>query len=203
MSKLICLSGWRRSGKDTVGNYLSFFHNYSKLSFAEKLKDVTSSIFDVERKLFDDDLLKDSPLTQYPVEDKTDPTSITLQGTLSGEFRQLENSQFFSPRTLCILMGSVGRTVKNDFWVEKTVKDLSAHNNYVITDLRYRNELDSLYRSVKFHEIVSIRINRFDTIDSNNSSERDLDDYAFDHYLNNTDSIKTLYKNLDDLIKIL
>lgn len=201
MSVIICLSGWRRSGKDTVGNYLECFNGFQKISFAKSLKDHTAELFDLDRTLFDSDEHKDMPLLDYPVEEKLDNSSEALIKTLNGEFKQIEGKGYFTPRTLCILVGSMGRTTKNDFWVQKSLKNLSANNNYIITDCRYKNELISVQKYVKFHEVIPIRINRFNSVDSNNSSERDLDDYPFKYYLENKGSILELYRNLDLLLK--
>ncbi len=45
MSNLVGITGYKRHGKDTVGDYLVNFHGYRKLAFADSLKKALSAIF--------------------------------------------------------------------------------------------------------------------------------------------------------------
>jgi hypothetical protein len=45
MSNLVGITGYKRHGKDTVGDYLVNFHGYRKLAFADSLKRALSAIF--------------------------------------------------------------------------------------------------------------------------------------------------------------
>ena len=52
--KVLLISGYKRSGKDTVANYLIDTKNFSKVSFAASLKDLTANEFNIERNILDD-----------------------------------------------------------------------------------------------------------------------------------------------------
>ena len=63
---------------------------------------------------------------------------------------------------------------------------------YVISDVRYKSEMKAL--KDKFgSNVTSVRVERFDSCDSTDPSERDLDDYEFDRVLSNRGSLIALY----------
>jgi hypothetical protein len=53
--KIIALSGFMNSGKDTVANFLVRERNFRKVSFADSLKDCVASVFHWDRKLLQGD----------------------------------------------------------------------------------------------------------------------------------------------------
>lgn len=58
MSKLIGLVGYAGAGKDTVASHLVSAHDFTQFSFAFKLKEIISGIFDVPMNHFEDRHLK-------------------------------------------------------------------------------------------------------------------------------------------------
>ena len=50
---IIGICGLIGSGKDTIADYLVEKHNFTKMSFADKLKDAVSQMFEWDRELLD------------------------------------------------------------------------------------------------------------------------------------------------------
>lgn len=188
--KVFALSGWKCSGKDTAADFLVGEYNFQKLSFAAPLKDLVSSNYNIPRSWLDDPAQKEAPLTQYPVIG-TDDFSITLQQRLDSELR----SGFWTPRALCILEGSSKRAVYANYWVKRVAElIIQTPYDFVISDLRYKSEADTLKMLVP--GIKLIRLDRFDSVDTQDPSERDLDNYKFDYILENRKSREELFNQI-------
>lgn len=194
MGNVIALSGWRGSGKDTVANYLVTEYGYKQMSFAARLKDVVASTYGVPREDLDDPTKKEMPLTTYPAI-PSDPFSEKVHLMLRDEL----SSGYWTPRALCILEGSIKRSVHSNFWIRSVVEQiLSSSENYVISDMRYKSEADTL--RLFLPDMVTVRVERFDTISTTDPSERNLDDYPFDVYLSNRGTKELLYGQVDGLV---
>jgi hypothetical protein len=59
---------------------------------------------------------------------------------------------------------------------------------YVISDLRYKSEIKQLRDSAGPSNVLALRVERFDSSPVTDPSERDLDDWSFDYYINNRES---------------
>jgi len=126
---IIGLLGFIGSGKGTVGDILSDL-GFKKESFASHLKDVTSVMFNWERKLLEGDT------------DESREFREKLDTYWSSKF-----GKDFSPRLALQLMGTeVGRNVfDSNFWIhslENKIVMNKATPNFVITDVRFKNEID-------------------------------------------------------------
>ncbi len=195
--QVIALSGWANSGKDTVADYLVSKYNYSKRSFAARLKDLVAMQYDIPRSHLDDRVLKEASLVGYPVI-PTDSFASGVQYMLRHELRD----GYWTPRALCILEGSVKRAVHSNYWIRSIadeILDTQGYVNYVISDLRYRSEADTL--RLLLPEIKIVRVDRADLgTGSEDPSERDLDEYQFDYILTNHSTKERLHENTDLLI---
>jgi hypothetical protein len=197
MSKrLIAISGWRGSGKDTAADYLVAEYGYTKMSLAKLLKDLVSEQYNIPRNYMDDRVLKEAPLPNYPVI-PGDSFSARIQSMLATEL----TSGYWTPRALCILEGSIKRSVYSNYWTRYVISRMDPNKKYVISDLRYKTEADTFRMLLPKEELLLLRINRFDSIDTNDPSERDLDDYSFDCYIHqNIQTIPDLYQALRFLV---
>lgn len=235
MSKLVIgLSGWKGSGKDMVADYLIKEAGFVRLSFADPLKEMTSKEFNVPLNYFYDRNLKESPLLQYEVK-VTDPFIQGVVTLLKDEFRSIsglkpdkiivndsgtvgsfvdkDNSHtvekiYFTPRALAIFKGSGNRAVDGDYWIKQAISFIKDDQNkrFVIPDLRFITEAQSLKNNFG-GDFVSVRIDRFESIDSNDPSERNLDDFAFDFRINNKKSenisLDRVYRQVNQLLNSL
>lgn len=190
---IICISAWKGSGKDTVANYLSDKYGVTRLGFADPLKDMVSELFGIKRNAMDLPHLKEQPIMYMPVAAK-DGFSETVTTFMQKEFKKgevFDPTKYWTPRALCILVGSCMRSVNPNFWVEKAVAKTEPGKVYAIADCRYRNEIEAIKATGA--NVISVRINRFETSPSVDPSERDLDDYKFDRVIENKGTLEELY----------
>lgn len=197
LPKLIAISGWKGAGKDTVGSYLVHRYKYRPISFAYALKNMVSEMYQVHRFWMDDRNKKEMPLMHMPVI-PTDPFSEAIHMMLKDEL----SSGYWTPRALCILEGSIKRSVHANYWVKKVVEEIlkDEHNNYVITDMRYANEADVL--KLMIPSTAAIRIERAGhSITTQDPSERNLDNYKFDAVISNEGTISDLENRIDQYMR--
>lgn len=227
--KIIALSGWKRSGKDTVAQYLIEVYGAERKGFADPLKDAVAREYGIDRKSIDDPILKEAPILSMPVSPRDafsrhlsefmfkefrsadGETAESFVYDLVGEFRGVFNAKseapkvlplFWTRRSLCILKGSTMRTADPDYWVKNAVKEMREGSLYVISDVRYQNEVNALKATGA--EVITIRIDRFESTDSQDPSERDLDAYRFDHRIDNRldsgISLRDLFNQTDEIL---
>ncbi len=123
---IIGVLGFINSGKGTVGDILESNFLFEKESFAKPVKDAVSAIFGWDRSQLEGDT-KESRL-----------------------WRELEDSFWkeripgMSPRKALQLMGTeAGRNIFHpDLWLYSLEKRLNPHVNYVVTDVRFPNEME-------------------------------------------------------------
>jgi hypothetical protein len=233
MSKIniIAISGWKRSGKDTSANYLIDIYNCKRVAFADPLKDMVAEQFSLNRLSIDDPSLKETPILDLPVNPKDDFSRTIAEfmfkefrsacgqapekcGYLEGQFmgtiphQSSEQSGkmetlYWTRRALCILKGSTMRSADSNYWVNLALEKTKAGGIFVISDLRYRSEMEALNNFAEKNDgkIVSVRIQRFETSSSDDPSERDLDNYSFDYLIKNEDGrLYGLLSSLDDIM---
>ena len=190
--KLIALSGHKGSGKDTMGVHLLASHGYRPISLAAPLKDMTAQLYDIPRWHFDSREWKDSPIMTLPVED-TDAFSEMIHWQLREEL----SSGFWTPRALLILEGSAKRSVFANYWLKKLINVvMQSPDNFVVTDMRYRNEADMF--KILIPGSINIRVVREGhTILTQDASERDLDGYQFDRTIHNSGSLEQFHTTID------
>jgi hypothetical protein len=194
---IIALSGWKGSGKDLAGQYLVQQHNYARMAFADVLKDTVAEQYNIPRTWCDNPEKKELPLVQYPV-NNSDAFVANIHSLLVNELKH----GYWTPRALCILEGSIKRAVNSNHWVNKVIDNImnTSGTTFVITDLRYRSEIE-LLRKQFGKDLVTVRINRFETVNTEDPSERDLDKAEFDVVINNRNGKQELYNELDSLMK--
>lgn len=191
-NRIIAISGWRRAGKDTIANYLVSNYGYTKVSFANALKDEVARKYGLGMDQLHDQDLKEKPLLQYPAI-PSDAFSTEIHRMLASELR----SGYWTPRALCILEGSMARSVAANHWVRQVYESMEPTTKYVISDLRYRTEADTLKALFPREQLMIMRVNRFETIDTNEASERDMDQYKFDLVIGNSSStVESLHQTM-------
>jgi hypothetical protein len=223
MSKVLAISGFAKSGKDTSAAYL-VDKGYRRIAFADILKDMVAEQYDLPIKYMHDQDLKEKPLEQYPVTPK-DAFSLEMAKMLYKEFRTIEGyvpmeyhvdasgafigvlnmkpvQLYWTPRALCILEGSIKRSVNANYWVDKAIdkayKLIKEGGKVIITDMRYRSEAAALQQAFG-KELKTVRINRFDSSPSTDASERDLDKHNFNVIIENKGTLEELYEKLNQL----
>jgi hypothetical protein len=124
---IVGLLGFIGSGKGTAGDILKDM-GFTPVSFAKGVKDVAAEMFGWPRHMLEGDT--DASRTWREQPDK---------------FWSKEFGKDFTPRYALQLMGTeVGREIfHEDFWVIRLKKFIQANpnQNFVITDVRFANEL--------------------------------------------------------------
>lgn len=227
---ILAISGWKRSGKDMIAEYLVKNYGFKRISFADPLKIMAAEEYDIPLNYMYEDEFKEIALPKYPVE-STDPFLKNLHDHMVGEFRtitgeipdlllslngktrgrikdehgfQVWSPVYWTPRAIAIFKGSGNRAINKEYWTDKLIKEIktSGHDKIVISDLRFKTEVQKL--SAQFGDDISfIRVNRWSDVSSNDSSERDLDSYDFDAFINNKDvSKEEVFRQVSHFISV-
>jgi hypothetical protein len=132
---IIGIVGFAGSGKGTVGDILVNDHDFTKLSFADAVKDATSAIFGWPRHLLEGDTDESRKFRET-----------------KDEFWSARLGRDFIPRLAMQLMGTeAGRNVFHpNLWVD-VVERRIVHNQeanidhkFVIPDVRFPNEIEAI-----------------------------------------------------------
>jgi hypothetical protein len=130
---LVGVLGFIGSGKGTVGDLLSNSYAFQQVSFAEHLKDVTATMFGWPRHLLEGDTDESRKFREEP-----------------DAFWSKKMGKTFTPRLALQLMGTeAGRKVFHEnFWVLSLEKKISSNSgNFVVTDVRFKNEIDWVHQN--------------------------------------------------------
>jgi hypothetical protein len=125
---IIGLLGFIGSGKGTAGEILAE-KGFVKLSFADSLKDATSAIFGWSR-----DLLEGDTIVSREFRETIDP------------FWSKKFGKDITPRYILQIMGTevMRNNLLNSIWVDSLERKIYQHENVVITDVRFINEIKFL-----------------------------------------------------------
>ena len=179
---IIGLSGYARSGKDTVAEMLCLNNGYQRKSFADPMRDALYRL---------NPIIIGNPRTeQIHLADYVD------------EFGWDEAKAHPEPRRLLQVFGTeVGRGMFGEnFWVDQAFKQVTPTDKYVFADVRFPNEADR----VRQLGGVVVRINRHNHSAVNSHiSERALDNYMFDHFIYNDGTKEELSEEVLLLVKEL
>ena len=174
---LIGLSGYARSGKDTVAELLCLNYGYKRVSFADPMR---QALYVLSPKI--DNIVR---LSEY-VDDYGWDVAKQNQ-----EVRRL----------LQVFGTEVGRKMFGlDFWIDIALKDLSGDTQVVISDVRFPNEADAIAKLGG----SMWRINRKNHSAVNgHASEHAMDNYMFNHVIYNDETLDDLSDEVFMLAKHL
>lgn len=176
---VIGISGWARSGKDTIANYLVENHNYTKISFSTPMKEAMYKL---------DPRITVNELTN---------TSLRVGVDVYG----WEGLKDRSPdiRGLLQRFGTeVGREMfGEDFWVDYALTSIPDGGKAVIADVRYPNEADAIKAlGGKVYRVVRSGVGPA----NEHASEHALDGYEFDGQIDNDGNLERLLQNVREEI---
>jgi dephospho-CoA kinase len=179
MTKILGLSGYAQSGKDTIADYLVKNYGYTKISFADPIR----------KALY----------TLNPKIDIADMRGVPLSAAVDG--LGWENVKADSPDTRELLqrMGTeVGRDLfGKDFWVNQAILKAREHDKVVFADVRFQNEVEAILG----HSGAVWRVSKPDVEAVNRHvSETALDNYNFKKQIHNIGSLEDLYQIVDYFI---
>lgn len=177
MPRLIGLSGYAQSGKDTLAGFLVKDHGFTRVAFADKLRE---ALYALNPRLNGD---ADS---EWRLQDEVD-----LYGW---EYAKKDPEV----RTLLQRMGTeAGRAIHGpDLWVDAAFRGIEEADRrtgqfplYVFTDCRFPSEADAIV--ARGGIVVRVVRRGFEPVNAH-PSETALDDYKFDAYVQNDGPISDL-----------
>ena len=180
---LIILSGKSGSGKDTVADYL-LTKGFTKLALATPVKDIVSIITGWDREL--------------------------LEGTTeeSRKFREEVKSPYCKTgRELLQYIGTdlFRNQLSEDVWINILISKIQKGVNYVVSDVRFNNEIKKLLEldDIKVKPIYIIReLGQSQNQGQSHSSETSLSFESFPYiYVENNSSYSDLYNKIDQILK--
>jgi hypothetical protein len=131
---IIGIAGFQGSGKDTIADYLQNFHGFKRDSFAATLKDAVAAVFGWDREL---------------LEGRT-TESRAWRETVDPWWANRLNMPNLTPRLVLQKWGTeVARQAwHDDTWIASLENKLNkSHNDIVITDVRFPNEIAAVKRA--------------------------------------------------------
>jgi hypothetical protein len=126
---IVALCGLIGAGKDTAADYLIERHSFKKLSFAGALKDAVSVVFNWDRQMLEGSTKESREWRE------------SIDQWWAGRL----NLPHLTPRFVLQYFGTdlFRNHFHNDIWIASLEnKLLSAKGNIVITDCRFKNELE-------------------------------------------------------------
>lgn len=175
MQTIILLSGWAGSGKDYVADLLVLHFLFKKTSFAIHLKNIVSSLYDIERSKLD-----------------------TQDG------KKLIHSNSLSYRDILINYAEAKRQTDVNYWTSFVLTEIQhSKSNFVISDWRFPVESAFLKSRLPTCRFITIRINRLPINNIDSYTEKALDNFEFDYTLDNFEgtSNESLIQNLQQILQ--
>ncbi len=126
---IIGVLGLIGSGKNTVGEILKNDYGFYQISFANVLKDSVSILFDWPRHLLEGDTEESRRFRET-----------------NDEFWSEKFNRPISPRSILQQFGTevIRNNLHQNFWVYSLEKRINKNSNYVLTDVRFKNEIQWL-----------------------------------------------------------
>jgi len=173
---IIGLTGYAQSGKDTVANILVEKYGFIRVAFADRIRDF----------LFEANPMFDSVAGE--------PRFVREYVIHYGWEDAKKNPQI---RRLLQNIGVAARNVfGEEFWVDQAMRQLDTTNDYVITDVRFKNEADALKNMGEWVEGSTTQLWRIKRLGveavNDHISENELDDYKVDQIFTNNGTIEDL-----------
>ena len=166
---IIGLTGYAQSGKDTVAKILVENYGYTRVAFADKIRDFLYEM--------------------NPMVDNIAFEPIFLRDHVDRNGWEVAKKNPHVRRTLQNAGVAARKTFGEDFWVDKALASILRHENTVITDVRFINEAEM----VKHQDGQVWRIKRLGvTAVNGHVSEQEMDDYPVDQIFTNNSSIEDL-----------
>ncbi len=179
---LIGLLGKKGSGKDTVADHLVHSNGYTKMAFAEPLKDACKTLFNFsEEQLYGD--LKEVIDDNWGVSPRT-------------------VLQFVGTDLIRKQMGSIMPQIGEKFWVHglkvRYMNGLSKDPNFkcIVSDVRFQDEADMV---MELGGIV-VKLERDAVAADEHISEKGIDTVRHNVLIKNNGTIKKLHDQIDQLL---
>lgn len=186
---IIGFHGCKGVGKDTAGQFLVDELEFTKVAFADPLKEAVANLFGIDREMVDDLKLKDSVGTKGHV-------ILVIDGIVEYDHDWREFLQRFGTE-----MGrnTFGKNFWVDLWEDHLYRNSIHEDNVVATDVRFQNEAE---RIQKLNGVV-VEIVRQGHEPDGHESETPLPRVLIDAQITNNGTIDDLKVDVYELVKQL
>lgn len=154
---ILALSGKKKSGKDTISDFLVKDQGFIKLSLATPLKDLLIRVFRIDKELLYDDNKKDKELDDFITIDYSHLDKIrdviTEEWGFGIDYETRENIEEFygmeikTPRQLMQTIGTdlIRKNIRDDVFIVLLLEQIKkTQRPIVIADARLQNERETL-----------------------------------------------------------
>jgi hypothetical protein len=201
MKKIIAISGLIGSGKDTAANLLITKHSFTKIAFADSLKDAVAAIFSWDRSMLEGS-------TQE---------SRAWRETVDDWWAQRLDIPHLTPRWVLQNMGTevLRNHFHDDIWVASVERKIhTCGHSVVITDCRFPNEIAAIKRiggttariyrgqDPQWLELAKSDMGEFRRQYPHvHASEYSSVNLEYDYYVNNNGTIVELHAQLREMLR--
>lgn len=183
--KIVALSGFKRSGKDTTFNIISAKTDSNKIELARRLKSVCETAFDLKKGIFDDDAIKEKEVIyvvitiakinrvckEFGVKEILGLNEAQMSKLVRKAAKKVRGMVIKTPRKLAQLVGTeVLRTFHDDIHLIAAEKSMVENKLNIVTDCRFANEVEFFKK--KFNaKVLFIQNNK---MEAHAAKERDM-----------------------------
>lgn len=191
---LVGVSGYATAGKDTFADSLVDSFGFTKLAFADPMRQMMRALNPIVDAQCMSGLVGDEqPIGEHEI------GFLTYNDILDDVGYTEAKAHYHEIRRLLQALGTqAGREVLGDsIWVDTAMKRSAEHDRVVFADLRFQNEALAIRESGGF----TIRIERPGVVAANDHiSEHDLDGWDFDAVIANDGTINGLLFKVVDVV---
>ena len=173
LPKIIAITGAKRSGKDTLANYISARYDYEKIKLATPLKQSVCALFN---------------FTEEQVENESKEFIDARWG-----ITHRKAMQFFGTEMMQYKIQELLPDIERKFFVKSMINRMNPNKYYVISDMRFMHEYEEIAKLNPF--IIRIDRPALDIPHDEHPSESEYTQIPFHLYLKNeTDTYGLIQK---------
>jgi archaellum biogenesis ATPase FlaH len=180
MRYIILISGYSKSGKDLMADYMVKSFNFKSYAIASSLKQMVAQKYNIDHNMTNTQEGKSAVVYN----------GLTVRELLINSAIELKDS------------------VNQDVFIVDTCKQIfkEKYRNAVISDFRYINEYEYICKQYAYEKntrVLTVRIDRFDISSVESPSENQLNSFNFNYLIENRSSVFDFYNKIDTFCKIL
>lgn len=174
---IIGISGYARTGKDSIASHLVEAHGYERAAFADGVRAMALEL-DVPLLTHRGDILSYREASKFISDDRLKART--------------------NLRTHLVQIGAGARRVLGpEVWVRRVEEIVSEPGDWVIPDVRYANEAEMIER----HGGVVIRVERPGFGPANDEEKRSLDEFSPPLWILNDGSLSNLKQIIHEILR--
>lgn len=177
--RIIGIIGKRRTGKDTVADYVTTHYGFEKKKFAAPMKAAMEVLFGFSKDQLETDL-KDE------IDDRWGVSPRTLMQSMGTQFLQYELQK---------IIPELG----HNYAVKRLFIQDDLPDKIIISDVRFIHEVDEIKKRGGLLIKLIRDNNKNNNIDAH-ISEKGVDELPFDQSIENNASLKDLYQKIDQIL---